>query len=163
MADLAGCPHQGCLLHTSFLSTTCLLLPALGASASCSHQSHFCSLLLPSHTQCLFVSAHLAASYAHLLPLLLSCTSLAIRQESSNASVENGDVEVKKFPNMIKRMSTTAVRIVWVVHVPTGQRVRMIQTFGRGNRSAAQLCVWGPGLAGVGGSIFPVAALKLWS
>lgn len=140
MADLAGCPHQGCLLHTSFLYTTCLLLPALGASASCSHQSHFCSLLLPSHTQRLFVSAHLAASYAHLLPLLLSfsplsisgcfilsfshegclgfphvfsvlcplsfCTSLGIRQESSNASAENGDVEVKKFPNMIKRMST---------------------------------------------------------
>jgi len=38
--------------------------------------------------------------------LLSFCTSLGIRQESSNASAENGDVEVKKFPNMIKSMST---------------------------------------------------------
>lgn len=43
--------------------------PCSWGSCQLPSSNYFCSLLLPSHTQCLFVSSHLAALSSHLLPL----------------------------------------------------------------------------------------------
>lgn len=105
------------------LSPKPLLLPAspiphpvpLCFCSSGSFISHLLPLLLPfsplSISGCFILSfSHEGClGFPHVFSILCPLsfyTSLGIRQESSNASAENGDVEVKKFPNMIKRMST---------------------------------------------------------
>lgn len=132
VADLAGYPHQGCLLHTRFTPPACSSLLSGLLTAPLTKDTFAPYILHP--TPDVSVSAHLAASCGHSLPSqyqdalsipsflhegclgfphifrafcpLSFLTSLGIRQESSNASAENGDVKMKKFPNMIRRMST---------------------------------------------------------